>query len=179
MSARKKAVAVKVPATIAEADELIAAYGEHERALAAIATHLEEDSAKLKATAELSAGTHKRAMDELFARIQGYADAHRGELTGDGKTKRAERPAGIIGWRIDPPSVKLQPKATIKGVIAWLLQSRRTLRFRKFLRVKYELDKEAMLKDEATAETVPGISIMRDVEQFYIEPTQLTLAGQS
>jgi phage host-nuclease inhibitor protein Gam len=41
---------------------------------------------------------------------------------------------------------------------------------RKFLRMKLEVNKEAMLADPDKAETIPGVTIARDVEVFYLEP---------
>lgn len=169
---RDKAPALVVPQSIEETDRLIRDYGMHTRALAAIDAKLARVSAKIKAAAEAAAAPHEAAKVLLFERIQAFADARRTELT-QGKSKSVERPAGTIGWRVDPPSVKIKSKHTIKGIIAWLRHS--SFR-RRFLRTKYELDKEAMLKSPAKAGKVPGIQIVSDVEQFYIEPTQLKLA---
>lgn len=64
----------------------------------------------------------------------------------------------------------------IGDVVAWLKSSAFGA---SFLRVKHELDKEAMLKDRPSAITVPGVSIVTDEEDFFVLPAGLSLAEET
>ncbi len=64
---------------------------------------------------------------------------------------------------------------TLRGVDAIIehLKGKRSLRG--FLRVKYEVDKEAMAAKAAAAAKVPGVTIASAGEDFIIEPFEAEL----
>ncbi len=173
-SSRKKAPALQVPQSAAEADAIIREIGEHTNQLVLIGADLQRETARLKEAHERLAEPHKQACKQLEKRLQAYAEARRSELTSDGKTKQVETAAGLFGWRTRPPSVKVTGK--IADIVDWLKTSYLAP---KFLRTKHELDKETMLKEPDVAVTVPGISIERDVEDFYVLPAGLMLAEEA
>lgn len=173
---RAKAVAIAVPQSIEAASDLLAAYGEHANAIAIIDADLKSETAKLKVAAEADAKPHIDGLKTIFQQLQAFGDARRSELL-KGGAKSAELTAGIIGWRIDPPSVKLQSKVKVDDVVDWLKTASRRV-FRRFLRIKFELNKQAMLDDPELAAEVPGVTIVRDVEQFYVLPAGLALSTE-
>lgn len=170
---KTKAPALKVPQSLEAADTLLAEAGEHMNRLAEIGAALARETAASKAVHEEAAAPHKAALKVIQQQLQAFAEARREELTQGGKTKTIARPTGFMLWRTKPPSISVKGK--VADVVAHLLGSRlATL----FLRTKHELDKEAMLKHPADAATVPGITIVRDEEEFVILPAGLKLAPE-
>ena len=85
------------------------------------------------------------------------------------KTKTVDLGAGIIKWRLRPPSVRL---TKVEDIIERI----KALRLRRFLRVSIEVDKEAMRKEPAVARTIAGVSIGSEGEDFIVEPFEAELA---
>ena len=102
--------------------------------------------------------------------MQLWAEAHRESLTAGGKSKTVQLPAGEIAWRQRPPSVRIRDAAGVLVALAAAGLSR-------FVRVKQEIDKEAMLREPAVASAVPGVSIGSAGEEFVVTPHEVTLAG--
>ncbi len=174
-AARKtKAPALKVPQTLEAADALLADAREHMNRLSEIGASLARETAATKAAHEAAAAEHKGALKMIQKQLQAFAEARRDELTGGGKTKTIQRPTGMLSWRTKPPSVSVAGK--VADVVARLMNTRFA---GLFLRTKHELDKEAMLKHPADAETVEGISIISGEEEFVILPAGLELAEEA
>lgn len=171
---KAKAPALAVPQSLDAVDLLLAQAGEHMNRLAEIGAGLARETAALKASFEAEAAPHKEALKLLERQLQAFAEARRDELTGGGKTKTIQRPTGVMLWRARPPSIAIKGK--VGDVVAWLLKSRFSSLF---LRTKHEVDKETMLKHPADAEKVPGVSIVRDEEEFVILPAGLKLAEEA
>lgn len=109
-------------------------------------------------------------LDDLKARVlplrravQSYCESRRLQLTGNGKKKTAYFTTGEVQWRAKPPSV------SIRGV-SNVLDNLKKLGFTCFIRVKEELNKDAMLADPEKARLVAGVSISEGVEEFVIKP---------
>ena len=104
-------------------------------------------------------------MDELTATVQRWAEAHPEEF---GRLKSIEFPAGVIGFRTGSPKLKPLPKWTFDRVLDAL---RRTDTWRGYIRVKEEVDKEALLgaKLPATELRGMGLQILQE-ESFYLTP---------
>ena len=162
-----KAPDFPVPQTHDSANEFIALIGEAQRERARIEADLNERIATAKAEAEAAAGPHKDTIERLSKGLQVYCEAHRAELLTSG-TKTYAFGAGEVSWRKRPPKVIARG---IEKAIA-VIKARGLSRF---LRVKEELDKEALLKEPETAIRIPGISIGSEGEDFIIKPlaTQL------
>ena len=95
--------------------------------------------------------------------IQAWCESHRDELTQNGKTKTGSFNTGEVQWRQRPPSVG------IRGVDS-VLDSLKMRGFTQFIRIKEEINKEAMLNEPDTAASVPGVTIKTGVEDFVITP---------
>ena len=105
----------------------------------------------------------KNALLPLQTGVQTWCEAHRTELTQSGKTKTVNLITGQVLWRVRPPSV------SIRGTNA-VIELLKNKGLERFVRIKEEANKEAMLADPDTVRTIPGISIVSGIEDFVIEP---------
>lgn len=169
---KKKATPLAVPQSYAAADALLARMGELDRLIEAADTDLAGEVAKLKARLEADIGPLVAEEKLIAQQLEAFADARRDELTDGGRRKHHDMPAGRIGWRNDPPSVKFKKGFKEADIIERLKE----MRLARFLRRTFTLNKQAMLDDPDKAKTVPGIRIVSEVEQFYIQPVTATLS---
>lgn len=95
--------------------------------------------------------------------VQGYCEAHRLELTDGGKVKTANLVTGAVQWRQRPPSV------SVRGAEA-VIETLKRLGLGKFVRVKEEVNKDAILNEPDEARGVSGITVINGVEDFIITP---------
>lgn len=114
-----------------------------------------------KYTAELTA--LKEQVKPLQKAVQAFCESRRLELTNGGKQKTAYFTTGEVQWRARPPSVKISSVAKVIDAI-------KNTGFLQFLRVKEEINKEALLADPKTARSISGISIRENEEEFVIKP---------
>jgi len=101
--------------------------------------------------------------------VQAYCEAHRLTLTAEGRVKFHDFGTGRISWRLRPP------KVGIRGVEA-VIEGCKRLGLTRFLRVKEELNKDAMLADADNARMIAGVSISSEGEDFVVEPVELDTA---
>lgn len=99
----------------------------------------------------------------LTAGVQSWCEANRDELTVNGKTKSGQFVTGTVQWRQKPPSVAVRG---VESVIEALKQFGLT----RFVRVKEELNKDAILNEPAAVAGIAGLSIKSGVEDFVIQP---------
>ena len=160
----KRAV-VPVPKNLNEAAQFLAEIGQEQRATDEIRSNLNAKVDELKAEAIADDEPHQKKISELVEGLFAFAEGHRNELTDGGKRKTVEVPTGTFGWRMTPPAVSLR---AVKSV----LKSLKSLKLKRFIRTKEEVDKEAMLKEPETAKTVQGVSISQH-EEFVAKPAVL------
>ena len=168
---------IKQPAIAAAQDKAeVSAYirqiGDLQREIKRLETEAgDKKSAIEQEYAERAAPLCKAVMD-LSESVAAYCEAHKDELTENGKTKTVDFTTGLIKWRIRPPSVKV---TGVAAVLAWLSEKSA---FAEFVRTKQEIDKDAILnqKERFADGQVPGIKIVSGVEDFVIEPTEQELA---
>ncbi len=103
------------------------------------------------------------AMREIQTGVQTWCESHRDELTGGGKTKTANLVTGEIQWRQRPPSVRVRAQEMV-------IETLEKLGLGRFLRVKTEINKEAVLADPDAVSGIVGLSISTGVEDFVITP---------
>jgi phage host-nuclease inhibitor protein Gam len=99
----------------------------------------------------------------LTAGVQSYCEANRDELTLNGKTKSGQFVTGTVQWRQKPPSV------AVRGVEA-VIEALKQFGLTRFIRVKEELNKDAILNEPTVVAGVAGLSIKSGVEDFVIQP---------
>lgn len=158
--------AVQAPSSREEANSHVRRIGKLYRYIQKTRLNLNERIEELKKQAETTMTPLVEEQETLFAGLASYAATTREELTEGGKRKTIFLPAGEIGWRIDPPSV------SVRNVEA-ILERLKERGLKKFIRVKEEVDKEAMLKDPDKAASVEGVTIVRDREHFFAKPSEV------
>jgi phage host-nuclease inhibitor protein Gam len=99
----------------------------------------------------------------LTAGVQSWCEANRDELTANGKTKSGQFVTGTVQWRQKPPSV------AVRGVEA-VIEALKQFGLTRFIRVKEELNKDAILNEPTVVAGVAGLSIKSGVEDFVIQP---------
>ena len=156
---------VAVPKSLEEAAQFLARIGEEQRAVDEIQLNLNTIVDRLKAQAIVDAEPHQESVSQLVEGLFAFAETHRDELTDGGKRKTVEVPTGTFGWRMTPSAVSLRN-------IEAILKNLRLLKLTRFIRVKKEVDKEAMLKEPKVAKTVKGVSINQH-EDFVAKPSKL------
>lgn len=100
--------------------------------------------------------------------VQAWCESRRDELTQNGKTKTGSFNTGEVQWRQRPPSVAIRGADSV-------IASLRTLGLVRFIRVKEEINKDAMLNEADLAATVAGVTIRKGVEDFVITPFEQDL----
>lgn len=160
---------VAVPATLSEANVFVARIGAAQQELDAIQAGLDAAAARVKAEHEALARPLRADIAALTRGVQVWAEAHRGELTQDGRVKTVKLPSGEIAWRTRPPSVRLSG-------IAAVIEAIRERGLHGFLRVRAEVNKEAMLAEPELAVSVPGVTIGSAGEEFIVTPAGMELA---
>ena len=118
------------------------------------------------------AQAHQPLLSELSDRIQAlqggiqaWCEAHRAELCGEGDKlgKTANLVTGEVSWRQRPPSVSIRGVDTVLDTLLRMGLGR-------FVRVKNEPNKEAMLNEPEAVRGIAGISIVTGVEDFIVTP---------
>lgn len=164
---KQEAVYVPVPQSRDEAAIAIAEIGRHQRERDRIQADMNDILARCKAEAEAQAAPHLAAIRTHAHGVQLWCEAHRAELTQDGKVKTAQLATGEVKWRTRPPSV------TVRGVEA-VLATLKKLGLGRFVRTKEELNKEAILAEPAAVEGIKGLAIGQG-EDFVIVPFETKL----
>ena len=140
---RKKQAALDVPGSAEEAALLAAEYVsiEREALKLRVGTEIAIDMVKVdrdRALAAMLAGQPER-----FAALKAWWEAGGKVLAG--KRRSAELAGAQIGIRTTPHSVKFAKGVKAAAIVTWLREHRWS-RAKEFLRAKYELDKEAIIK---------------------------------
>lgn len=169
---KSKAAARPAIQTREAADAAIEELGRKKRELDRFTADMNDELAELKARFERTADPLKASVKGLETGIQNYCEVNRNALTNGGKTGAHKFPAGVVRWRKTPLKVTLRNvEAVIKAVKDAGLAAI-------FLRVKEEIDKEAMGKRPDEAAKIKGVTIGGG-EQFEIEPFEAKLSGEA
>lgn len=161
---KSKTAAAPAAQSREEVERLIEAIGRDQRELQRQDANLGDRLAEAKRWAEESALPLKEQIADAQDRVSRWCEANREELTRGGKTKTVEFTTGKVSWRLRPPAVTLRK---IEDIIAYL---RGVKGGPSFLRVKEEVNKDALLAAPQFAATVPGVKIGSAGEDFIVEP---------
>lgn len=164
---RSKAAEHPVPQSKDECVAQIAAIGHHQRERQRLEAAMNDELAAVRQRWEEQARPHADAILSLSRGVQTFCEAHRAELTRDGKVKTYTFASGEVRWRMPPPSV------SIRGAEA-VIESLERLGLVQYLRTRTEVNKEAILADPGQALAIKGITICQE-EDFVVVPwdTQL------
>lgn len=96
--------------------------------------------------------------------VRDWAEFNRRKLTNDGRRKSVAVGPGRVGWQKGKARVEIED-----GSEERIVGALRASNLHQFLRVKESVDRNAMLKEPALAETVAGVTIVPASESFYLE----------
>lgn len=161
---KTKTLAV-VPQSKNDCAELIRTLGDLQR------EQLRQKAAMNDAIADITQ-RYQPGLSDLQARIealqtgvQAWCEAHRVELCGEndkmGKTARLV--TGEVSWRMRPPSVSIRGAESV-------IETLQRMGLDRFVRIKQEPNKEAMLNEPDALRGIAGISIVTGQEDFIIVP---------
>lgn len=169
-SARIKALApdFPVPQSAIEADSFIVELGRRQRDRAIIEVQMNESLALIKHQCEAEAKPHSDRISALLKGLSVWAEANRDALTRQGKVKFHRFAAGEISWRTRPPKVGVRGMEVVIAAV-------KRLGLVRFLRIKEELNKEAMLAEADLARTIAGVTIASSGEDFVVKPFETEL----
>lgn len=160
-----------VPQTREEAADAVLRIGELGRDLARREADMNDALARIKQQCEEAAQPARDERDALTEGLKTWAEANRAALTNGNKVKFALLGTGRILWRLRPAKVSA-PKDQ-SAVIEIL----KRLGLQRFVRVREEVNREAMLAEPDVARTVAGIRIGSEGEDFVVEPFEAALEG--
>jgi len=161
--ARKKSVAVDlpIPQSIDEAASQIAEIGRLRRNIEAHERALNERLTQIREECDAMVGPLRERLERLFEGLKLWCEVHRQTICEDGLKSR-RLPTGTISWRLTPPRVELRK-------VAEVLAALQDAGLDQLIRVKREVDKDAILSHPALVRDIPGISITQR-EEFIVEP---------
>ena len=161
------AAEIDIPQTRDEVNQAIADIGMAQRERERIQAAMNDDLANIRARYEEAAKPHAERIKALTQGVAAWCEAHRDELTKSGRTKTAKLATGEVSWRTRPPSVAVRGKDVV-------IEALRKLGLDRFLRVKVDLDKDAILREPDSIEGVRGLSISQR-EDFIVKPDSTDL----
>ena len=156
------AAVVAIPQTREECAKFIKLLGDEKR-------QFEQSRAEMNAALSditqsfqpVLAASEKRAQ-ELQAGIQAWCEANRATLCQSG-LKSASLVTGEVAWRQLPPSV------TVRGADS-VIETLERMGLGRFVRIKSEVNKEAILNDPDAVRGIAGITVVTGLETFSITP---------
>lgn len=168
---KRKAVALtSVPQSREEAVAAIGRIGQLRREIAAEKARADEAIRAAGETFERATAQKAAELAEQERGVQMWCEANRMALTGEGRVKYHDFGTGRVNWRTRPP------KVSIRGVEA-VIEGCKQLGLTSFLRVREEINKEAMLADPERARSLTGVTISSEGEDFVIEPAEIDAAA--
>ncbi|MGW1423646.1 host-nuclease inhibitor Gam family protein [Bradyrhizobium manausense] len=178
VKAKAAAADVRVPQNREEAASMIAEYGAAAIEVARIEAGLKQTLADAKKAAEDLAAPFVKKAEDIYKGLHTYCAANRQQLLGNSGTKTVDFGTGTAKWRYNPPKVKISGGE--EAVLDLIAQKKADAMakddlaseaaYGNFLRVKVEIDREAMLKNPDLARTITGVTIPKGTETFEIEP---------
>lgn len=159
-----------VPQTQNDAAADIRVIGDLQRESLCMAAEMNDAIAHVTATYQPTLTALGERLKALQGGVQAYCEAHRNELTNDGKVKTANLITGEVQWRQRPPSVGVRGAESVIEALKGFGLSR-------FVRTKEEINKEAILNEPDAVKGVAGITVVTGVEDFVITPFEQEVAA--
>jgi phage host-nuclease inhibitor protein Gam len=159
----KSQAQIYVPQSRDDAAADIRKIGDLQRQLLRTTTEMNDSIAHITAQYQPHLDATGEQLKTLQDGVQGYCEAHRHELTLEGKVKTANLVTGEVQWRQRPPSVRISKSEVVLETLARLGLSR-------FIRKVEEVNKAAILDEPDAVRGVAGITVVTGVEDFVITP---------
>lgn len=164
---KSKALRAAVPQSREECTEFIARIGRLQRERKRIETEMNDELSAIRQKYEEMARPMAEEIRQLCVGVQVWCEANRASLTNNGKVKHANLASGEVRWRMRPPRVSLRGKENI-------IETFKKLGWTQFVRVKEDVNKDAVLADPERATKVPGVKVIQ-TEDFVIVPFETEL----
>lgn len=148
---------------IEETQGAIKELGDLQREFLRITTQMNDKIAIITEEYAPELEAYKKDMDILQKGIQSFCESRRDNLTQNGKVKTVKLTTGEVSWRQRPPSVSLRGMESV-------LEMLKKLGLDRLIRVKEEVNKDAILNEPETVKGIAGISVRTGVEDFIIKP---------
>ena len=161
---RIKAATLEAPQSREETQSWIKELGDVQREAARQTAAMNDEIATITERHKTAINALADRAKELQSGIQSWCEANRAELTAEGKTVNLI--TGKVSWRLRPPSIRIRSQEAV-------LEALRTLGLIRFVRVKEEVNKDAMLAEPDIAATVAGVTVVKGVEDFVITPHEV------
>lgn len=168
MARIKSKAAAYAPQTRTDCAADVKKLGDLQREQARLATHLNDEIARITQSYEPKLKALSEAINVLHGGIQTWCEAHRSELC-KGDSKTANLITGEVSWRVRPPSVRITGADSV-------LETLKRMGLHQFVRTKEEPNKEAMLNDKDAVRGIAGITIVSGVEDFVVTPFEAPTA---
>lgn len=159
-----KAVAIAVPSSQAEAEQLLADIGRLQRQVVKTEAEMNDVLISIKDKFEKLAQPLNEQIETKFQALHFWAEANRHELL-KGKLKTVRLSTGELLWRNTPPAVKFKKGVKVDAIVAAL----KAAKLNDLVRVVEEVNKEAIL---AEPDRVKGIAVIeiKSREEFVAKP---------
>ncbi|PPD34936.1 MAG: host-nuclease inhibitor protein Gam [Methylomonas sp.] len=139
--------------------------GDTQRELVRIETELNDQIAAITDSKKEVIEALKSRVKQLTSGIQTWCESNRAELC-KGGTKTANLTTGVVSWRQRPPSVQIRAADKV-------LEALKAFGLERFIRVKPEPNKEAILAEPQAIAGIAGITIITGHEDFAVEPFEV------
>jgi phage host-nuclease inhibitor protein Gam len=169
MAKVKKSATVFACQTKESAMEAIRQLGDTQRELTRLETEMNDEIAAIASREKSRIEALRERIDSLTTGIHVWCEANRALLCSTGG-KSANLITGEVSWRQRPPSVTVR---SADKVIATL----KALGIGRFLRLKEEVNKEAVLADPRGVAGVAGIAVVVGIEDFAVAPFEVEVAS--
>ena len=167
---KTKALVTQAPQSREQVIEHIRSIGDLTRQRTRLAATMNDGIAALQEQYAQEADPINERIEALQAGVHVWCEANRAALTDNGKVKYADFVTGTVKWRAGRESVGLRKvEAIIEALKRHGLQ--------RFIRVKEEVNKDAILADKQAVAGIAGITINCGDEEFVIEPHEQELDG--
>lgn len=162
-----KQEAKAAPQTIEQVVGAIAEIGVAQRERTRIEAEMNDELAAVRQRFEQMAAPYAEKIRDRSQGVQTWCEAHRAEITENGKTKTVAFPSGEVRWRKNPPKANIKNADQVIDLLKkWGLTD--------FIRTKEEVNKEAILAAPEAVKGIKGISISSG-EDFVIVPFETKL----
>jgi phage host-nuclease inhibitor protein Gam len=161
----KKQTLVSVPQTKDDCAQSIRIMGDLTREFERLRANMNDAIAAITHEHQPVLSALSVRVEGLQTGVQAWCEAHRVDLCGanDKLGKTANLVTGEVSWRQRPPSVRIVGADTVTETLLRMGLGR-------FVRVKHEINKEAVLNEPDAVRGIAGISISSGAEDFIVTP---------
>lgn len=149
-----------IPQSVAHAAAFLLSIGKEQKKINLAKKRAKEEIDKIKKNLEIELQPYTKERDTFFTALYAFAQRNKEELTAILRSVKTSE--GTFGWRWTPPYVEVEEGGDDESIIAYL----RSHGLNGYVRVKYEIDREALLRDRPD---IPGISY-QSREEFFAKP---------